>query len=492
MRAVIYARVSSDPTRELRSVSGQVQECQQFIEREGWTLVREAFVDNDKGASRHSRGVRSAHKECISFLESGEADVLVLWEGSRAQRDMRAYLDLRDLCERRGIRYAYNGRVYDLSRTDDRFSTALDALLAEREADVIRDRVHRGMRGGASAGRPHGRLLYGYRRAYDDRGGYIGQEEHPERGAIVREVFKAIDEGHLTYGIVKDLNARGVPNPTGRAWDLVAIRRLALNPAYIGKRVFRGEVVGDGDWPGLVDEDVWYRVGRILMNPRRRTQRGSALRYQLSGMRCGACERRTPQGNGVLRTVQTSRVRDRSLRTYYCKVCAGVACSVRVLDGFIDRVILHRLRQPDTERVFSVAADDGRVAALRAEEAKLRLRLDDHYAEAATGALSAAGLAAVERMLLGRIDAIEAELREVSTPSALRGLDREKLAAEWADTPVVERRRVIFALADLVLDPARVRGQRTFDQWRLARSRWVGDDRTWGEHWIAAGLSPTA
>ena len=30
---------------------------------------------------------------------------------------------------------------------------------------------------------------------------------------------------------------------------------MALNPAYIGKRVLRGQIIGDGMWDGLVSED---------------------------------------------------------------------------------------------------------------------------------------------------------------------------------------------------------------------------------------------
>src|SRR5205814_9756357 len=115
-----------------------------------------------------------------NFLIAGGADVLVMWEGSRAQRDLRDFLALRDLCAERGIGYSYSGRLYDMNRTDDRFSTGLDALLAEREADVTRDRVLRGMRAAVAKGRPHGKLLYGYRRGYADDGQCLRPIPHPE------------------------------------------------------------------------------------------------------------------------------------------------------------------------------------------------------------------------------------------------------------------------------------------------------------------------
>jgi site-specific DNA recombinase len=32
---------------------------------------------------------------------------------------------------------------------------------------------------------------------------------------------------------------------------------MTMNPAYIGKRVFRGEAIGDGIWEPLVDQDTF-------------------------------------------------------------------------------------------------------------------------------------------------------------------------------------------------------------------------------------------
>ena len=72
------------------------------------------------------------------FTDGGNADVLLMWEFSRATRDMTAFTSLLDLCAARGVAWSYSGRLYDLSRTDDRFATGLDALVAAREASQIR------------------------------------------------------------------------------------------------------------------------------------------------------------------------------------------------------------------------------------------------------------------------------------------------------------------------------------------------------------------
>jgi site-specific DNA recombinase len=160
MRAALYCRVSSDPRGTGRSVSEQETECRAVCEREGWEIAT-VFTDNDRSASRYATKGRPAYEELSRFVAAGKADVLVTWEASRFQRDLDAYVKLRELCRGLNVLWSYSGRTFDLSRTDDRLTTGLDALLAERESDQTRERVMRAVRANAVAGRPHGKLLYG-------------------------------------------------------------------------------------------------------------------------------------------------------------------------------------------------------------------------------------------------------------------------------------------------------------------------------------------
>ena len=53
MRAVIYARYSSDNQREA-SIEDQLEVCRRYIERQGWTLVRNYEDRALSGASDQS------------------------------------------------------------------------------------------------------------------------------------------------------------------------------------------------------------------------------------------------------------------------------------------------------------------------------------------------------------------------------------------------------------------------------------------------------
>jgi hypothetical protein len=105
----------------------------------------------------------------------------------------------------------------------------------------------------------------------------------------VRDNFDKVSTGVPLITIEKELNARGIPSPEGSTWRRSIIRKQVMNLAYIGKRVFRGEVVRDGIWPALVDEDTYWACVRLLDDPPRTTTRaglragGSRLMARASG-----------------------------------------------------------------------------------------------------------------------------------------------------------------------------------------------------------------
>lgn len=449
MRAVIYTRVSSDPKDERRSVTEQEHDCRKVCERNGWD-VQEVFCDNDRGASRHSRKARPQYVALRDYLTHGEVDVLVLWEGSRAQRDLNDFVKLRDLCAERGILYSYSGKTYDLSRTDDRFSTALDALLAEREADVTRDRVLRAVRANATAGRPHGKLSYGYAREYDERGNFVRQYIVEDQAAVIREAARRVAAGQACRAIAVDFNRRDIPAPGGGRWVPTQVRRVAMNPAYVGQRVHRGAVVGDAVWPAILDEDVYAQCRARLADPRRKTLRDATLKHLLSGSaRCGICESR-------MRVLK-----NRGYLTYVCHERFCVAIRTTKIEAFVNDLVVARLSRPDVMRMLA-AADDGDQAARAEEQVRdLRSRLDQFYAAAAAGEISPAGLARVESRLLAEIDEVEQRSFTARVPQVLREVAGPDLDQRWPTLPIAVRREVIDLLMEIRVFRT-VRGERKF------------------------------
>lgn len=174
---VIYTRVSRDLAGG-RSVAEQEAECRAAYERNGW-LVAYVLTDNDRSATRFATKDRPQYARPGEVLRPG--DVLVVWEPSRAGRSMDHYVDLRRLCTDRQVMPSYNGRLGDLDDGDDRFTTGLDALIAEREAEDIRKRIKRAHRENLAQGRPHGRVPYAYRIVRDpETGRSVGRTPDPD------------------------------------------------------------------------------------------------------------------------------------------------------------------------------------------------------------------------------------------------------------------------------------------------------------------------
>ena len=450
MRAVIYTRVSSDPNERSRSVREQEAECRAVCDRNRWKVVA-VLSDNDRSASRYAVKSRPAYKQLIELVNEDGCDVLVTWEASRAQRDLRAYADLRDLCERRGVLLSYSGRTYDMSDADDRFGTGLDALLAERESEQTRKRVLRAVRANADKGRPHGKLLYGYRREYDPTTReLIGQVPDPDTALVVQEAARRVLAGETPYTVAQDFDRRGIPTPrAGKGWDLTQIKRLCVNPGYAGLRVHQGRVVGDAAWPSLVDKATHLALVAKLSDPSRRTQRDSAVRHLLSGIAiCGVC-------GGRLRVQK-----NRGFLAYLCVTGFHVSRREDHVNALVEAVTVGRLQKPDVLALLNDDDDETVIAAL-AEAREKRARLEGFYDAAAAGDLTPAALARVEARLLPEIEGAERRAQRATVPAVVAETAGPDAAARWPALTLPQRREVIGTLMTVRILPTN-RGARTF------------------------------
>ena len=457
MRAIIYTRVSADQTGHGRSVQSQEAECRAVCERNGWE-VAEVLCDNDKGASRWSGKDRPEYKKLARVLQPG--DVLVTWEASRAQRDLAAYVELRDLCAQRGVFWSYSGKLHDLTQGDARFSTGLDALLAEREAEQIRERVMRGKRSAAAAGRPAGRPPYGYRRQINPTTGKTdGWVIDENDGPVVKEVIARTLAGESLWAIVRDLEARLIPAPqvqknSVKTWRPQRLRVTISSPTYAGLRTHQGEVIGEGDWEAMISVEEHERLLAIFADPARRTttHRGSEPRHLLTGIaRCGVC-------GEVMKWFGPRSIKT---PTYQCSGSSCVRRRADFIDALVIETVIERLSRPDAVALFAQAGNQV-VRESVAGAAALRARLAGFIDQAVTGEISNASFAQIEAKLLAQIAAAEKQARaSVNDPlvAALAGPDAR---VRWERLTVKDRRTVVASLVAVTINPSTV-GTRRFD-----------------------------
>ncbi|MDV6274040.1 recombinase family protein [Rhodococcus erythropolis] len=454
MRAVIYTRVSSDAAGKGRSVSEQEVDCREICEREGWD-VAEVLTDNDIGASRHSVKDRPAYRRLSEVLTKG--DVLVMWEASRAQRDMKAYVELRDLCADRGVFWSYSGRLYDPSRGDDRFSTGLDALLAEKEAEQTRERVLRAKRSAALEGRPLGRLSYGYRRQINMRTGATEQWILDESEApIVREIYDRVLDGESLWAITRDLTARGVPAPSNQKnaageWKAQRMRVMILRPAYAGLMVHKGKVIGKANWEAIATEQEHQRLVAILTDPARATHRGCEPRHLLTGIAtCGVC------GSGCRYFHPKSSKSPR----YVCEKKNCVTRRTDEIEEFVTEGIIELASNPEHFAALNASnSPEGRAAF--DEASALSRKLDTFLDEAADQDMNPIDIARYSKKMRERIAAAEDRARASLQSPLLAKLSGLNAREQWGGFAITARREVVRALVQVTINRSTV-GTRRF------------------------------
>lgn len=451
LRAAMYARTSRDPKKRATSTRDQMEYNRREVDYYGWEVVAE-FIDDDRSASAKARRSRDEYEEMIRLVEAGGCDVIVATEISRLMRDLEIYLHLRKLCRKMGVAWCVGGNVYDLNRRSDLRATAMDAVAAEDEAVGIAERVQRTVRLNAERGGPHGRILFGYKREYDpDTGQLVAQVPHPQQAPIVREIFERIARGDSAYSIAKDLDARGLRPPVRKRWDGGRMVEIASNPAYRGKRVHQGHVIGDATWEALIDERTWRAVQKVLKQPGRRSMPDQVVRHLLSGIaRCGVCDCRCPlrlqKNYGVMR--------------YNCSECFCTAIAETKLDAYVEEALIEWLSKPESQEILRPAPESD--AAFEAALAELE-ELEDQLADARSKAaapnprdrLSVASLMAIEAGLQPLIDDKKREVQRLAPRSPVPELDALAGAADaeerWNALTMERQRVVLRAVADVRL-----------------------------------------
>lgn len=449
VRALIYTRVSQDRA-EGRSPEEQEADCRAVCEREDWTVID---VLSDKvGASRHSKGVRDGWEEVKRRIASGEVDVLVTWAASRAGRKLADFTDIRDLCAEHEVRWNYGGRTYDLTKTSDRQSSAFEAVVSESYVDQTVDAVKRAMRANAERGRPHGRVLDGYRRVYDEHTrAFIAQEIDAERAAVIRRIYGLYLSGMGIRTIARTLNAEDVPTSTGKSWNDAQVRQVLTRPAYAARCVHKGEVVGPGEWPAIINPEDFDRVqARLKANDTGAVRTGSRGRLLSAVARCSKCGGKMHVGH------------DRNHRkVYQCRERYCVSRDQVKLDEYVSAVIVSVLADPVASTALTERPTP-EVDEATAELAALRQQLEDATDQFINREISATTLGRIEAGLTPCIRAAEAEIRRALVPVKV-DVPAEGVAEWWTDLPADQRRTIVGALVASVEVLPTGKGTRKFN-----------------------------
>lgn len=294
MRAVAYARVSSQMQRDRDTIASQLRVLPEFIARQGWTLVRpiETYVDDGRSAKAGNLGARLGLGALLRDAALGLFDVVVVVDVDRITRseDLEERGMILGAFQRARVKLASatSGQVLDLSTSTGDLFTSLHAFFAAEWTRKHRERVTQGKITAIQRGRkPSGRAPYGL--AYSRATGQWAIDH--QRGPAVVEMFERVANGESCRAIADDFHARAIPKPHG-PWERHRISRIVRSRHVLGSWTVDKARNLTIAVPQIVDEDLWQRANNALDSSGTRGLRKTRYQYLLEGLavcsQCGA------------------------------------------------------------------------------------------------------------------------------------------------------------------------------------------------------------
>ena len=232
LRAVFYARVSTEEEKQLNALEKQVQENRDVIAQNGWELVDE-YIDEGKSGTM-IRG-RTAYQRLWEDLRSDKFDILVIKSLDRLNRNTRDWYNFEyDLTENAKKLFIYMDNKFYVP-SEDELITGFKAMLAKEYSRELSKKINNANRRRVERARAGERVnacgngqVYGY--TIVDKKWVIDESE----ADLVRAMFKTYTEQHSLRKTTDKLIEMGYRNKTGGLLTVSCVSRALQNPIHKG------------------------------------------------------------------------------------------------------------------------------------------------------------------------------------------------------------------------------------------------------------------
>ncbi|WP_367569447.1 recombinase family protein [Lacrimispora sp.] len=335
----VYGRLSEEDERkkESDSIGNQVSMLERYIAERPYLKLISVFKDVNQTGTNFDR---PGFNEMMDAIKGGKINCIVVKDLSRFGRN---YIETGTYLEKIlpffHVRFISVNDGYDsmnASSQDEGYAVPLKNLIHDVYARDISKKIKSGLAVKRSRGEFTGCVAaYGYQKA--DNGRLIIDEE---TAPIVRDIFKWAADGMGDMRIVQKLNELGIPSPSQyryekgilkseryanmRYWYKSAVRRILINPVYLGHMVqgkTKSDLWGKGgcvelpqeQWveiknthKPLIDEGTFLAVRRIKQereSSERKEVEPRGLNLLKGLVFCGDCKRsmnrrKMPKSNG--------------------------------------------------------------------------------------------------------------------------------------------------------------------------------------------------
>lgn len=280
MKAVIYARYSSDNQRE-ESIEGQVRECIAFAERKGYTVIH-TYIDRALSGTRADN--RPEFQQMISDSTLREFQYVIVWKIDRFSRDKFDSVKYKYALKSSGVSVIFATEPIDGSPEGQMMESVFEGISVYYIKDLAQ-KTSRGMTENAIKGKFNGgTLTFGYT---------IDENHHfqldPVNAPIVLDVFTRYSEGETIRSILDGINSKMSNN--GRKFTYHFLNWTLNNRRYLGEYKFQ-DTVNNEAIPPIVTQELFDKCQhRLNVNKHKAGSfKNNKEKYLLTGkIFCGNC-----------------------------------------------------------------------------------------------------------------------------------------------------------------------------------------------------------
>ena len=280
LRAVFYARVSTEEEEQLNAIEKQIEENRDVINAKGWILVDEYI---DKGITGTQTKKRNEYMRMLDDITKDKFDIIVVKDQSRLQRNtMDWYIFLNEIVQNQKKLYLYlENTIFD---SKDKFIFGIKAMMAEEYSRDLSKKGNAAKRRRQEKGKPIiTNRTWGFKNI--NREILIDEEE----AKLVTRIYQLFADGFGGRVVARILRDEGVRNRSGKTLSENTIRDIVKNPLYKGIAVMNKEhfdfeakkiiknpesewIYREGIVPRIVSDDLWERAN-VQINSRKTVDR---------------------------------------------------------------------------------------------------------------------------------------------------------------------------------------------------------------------------
>ena len=260
-RVGIYCRVSTNSLEQLQSLAAQVSHLTKITAATPRWLLADVYIDISSSKTGSSR---KEFNRMLDDCTSHKLDIIFTKSISRFGRDTVETMEALSKLKSAGVRVIFEQEELDTANTDSDLMISIIESFAQAENESRSENIKWGIKQGAASGtsKLYDRKCYGYK--HNEDGKLIIDEETAENVKIIFDLYLG---GQSVLGIIKELEKRKIPSPTGKEkWCKRTIDVMLSNEKYTGDvrllKTGKSEIhyLATDNNPAIISKEVFEAV----------------------------------------------------------------------------------------------------------------------------------------------------------------------------------------------------------------------------------------